>query len=87
MTRVHVCTPLQRYTGGRSPVDAAGRTVGEILADLDRRYPGIRFRMVNEQGAIREHIRLHVGSDTPAALETPVAKGGEVHILAALSGG
>lgn len=51
--RVYMPTPLRSYTGQQADVEAEGATVGELLADLDRRYPGIRFRMIDEQDAIR----------------------------------
>ena len=50
------------YTG-RSWVDADGATLGELLADLDRQYPGIRFRMIDEQDRMRRHVRFFVNGD------------------------
>ncbi len=85
--RVFVPQPLLSYTGRREEVDAAGATVGEMLSDLDRRFPGIRFRMVNEQDAIRPHVRIFVNRRPVRALDAPLRDGDEVHILQALSGG
>jgi molybdopterin converting factor small subunit len=68
-------------------VEAAGATVGELLADLDRRYPGIRFRMIDEQDAVRPHVRIFVNREGVAGLERALAPGDEVQILQALSGG
>jgi molybdopterin converting factor small subunit len=68
-------------------VEAEGATVGELLADLDRRYPGIRFRMIDEQDGIRPHVRIFVNRESVGGLERVLAPGDEVQILQALSGG
>jgi molybdopterin converting factor small subunit len=68
-------------------VEAAGATVGELLAELDRRYPGIRFRMIDEQDGIRPHVRIFVNRESVAGLERALAPSDEVQILQALSGG
>lgn len=85
--KVHVPTPLRSYTVGSGEVDATGNTLAEILADLDHRYPGMRFRMIDEQGNIREHIRLFVDRELSRDLKAPLIGANEVHIICALSGG
>ncbi len=85
--KVFIPTPLRSYTGDRSEVEAAGTTLAEVMADLDRRYPGIRFRMVDEQDAIRRHIRVWVNKDEARTLDVPVKDTDEVIIFQALSGG
>lgn len=85
--RVFVPTPLRSYTRQQAEVEAEGATVGELLADLDRRYPGMRFRMVDEQDAIRPHVRLFVNGEQVWRLDTPLRSSDEVQILQALSGG
>ncbi|MBX3675277.1 MAG: MoaD/ThiS family protein [Burkholderiales bacterium] len=85
--KVFIPTPLRSYTGDRSEVEAAGTTLAEVMADLDRRYPGIRFRMVDEQDAIRRHIRVWVNKDEARRLDVPVKQSDEVIIFQALSGG
>jgi sulfur-carrier protein len=85
--KVVVPSPLASYTGNRREVQAEGRTLALLLADLDRRYPGIRFRMVDEQEAIRAHIKIFVNREQARALNRPLAPGDEVLIVAALSGG
>lgn len=84
--KVAICTPLQGYTRA-SEVEAEGATVAELLADLDRRYPGIRHRMVDEQGAIRPHMRVFVNRERAAGLDQAIDPGDDVQILQALSGG
>jgi len=85
--RVSIPTPLRSYTADRRAVEAAGETLAEVFADLDRRYPGIRFRMVDEQDAIRPHIRVWIGQQPTRSLATPVGANDEVVIFQALSGG
>ena len=85
--KVLIPTPLRSYTGERPEVQATGADLGAILADLDRRYPGIRFRMIDEQDAIRRHIRIFVNGDQVRTLQVPLRAADEVLIVQALSGG
>ena len=85
--KVRIPTPLRSYTDQQSVVDAAGATVDDVLADLDRRFPGLRFRMVDEQGRLRQHMKVFVNEDAVRDLATPVAETDEVTIMQALSGG
>jgi molybdopterin synthase sulfur carrier subunit len=85
--KVWVPTPLRSYTSGSGEVAADGGTVREVLADLDRRYPGVRFRIIDEQDGIRQHIKIFVNADQIHALDRTVATGDELQIICALSGG
>lgn len=85
--KVRIPTPLRSYTGQQSVVDADGSTVAELLADLDHRFPGMRFRMVDEQGRLRTHMKVFVNQDSVRDLTTPVSPADEVTIMQALSGG
>jgi molybdopterin converting factor small subunit len=85
--RVAIPSPLRSYTGGREHVQARGATLAELLADLDAAFPGIRFRMIDEQGRIRVHIRLFVNSELARDLSGAVSDRDQVQILCALSGG
>lgn len=85
--QVVIPSQLHEYTAGRSRVEAAGGTLGEVLDDLDRRYPGLRFRVVDEQGRVRPHIRFFVNRQLAAALSQPLQDGDELVIVGALSGG
>jgi len=84
---VRLATPLRSYTRKNAQVDAEGATLAELLLDLDRRYPGIRFRVIDEQDQIRAHIKLFVNREQVHTLAAPLAAGDEVHIVCALSGG
>ena len=85
--KVRIPTPLRSYTEQRAEVDAEGSTLAELLDDLDRRYPGIRFRMVDEQGRIRPHMKLFLNGESERDLHTAIDESDEVVIMQALSGG
>jgi molybdopterin synthase sulfur carrier subunit len=85
--QTRVASPLRSYTDGRAVVEAHGATVRELLADLDRRYPGIRFRMIDEQDRVRTHIRLYVDTTPVNSLDRSVERGQTLHLICALSGG
>jgi len=87
MNTVLIPSPLRSYTGNRSQVTAAGASVAELLGDLDRRYPGIRFRMIDEQDSIRQHIKIFVNREQVKRLDVPVGASDEVIIITAISGG
>ena len=78
---------LADYTGHEHRVSASGGTLAEALGDLDRRYPGIRFRIVSEQDRIRRHIKIFINRDLASGLDAPLAPGDEIMIVCALSGG
>jgi molybdopterin converting factor small subunit len=84
--KVLVPSPLHSYTGA-SEVDAEGSTLAEVLADLDRRHPGLRFRIVDEQDRMRPHVRFFVNGEQQFDLGRRLAPGDSVQIVQALSGG
>jgi sulfur-carrier protein len=84
---VRIPSPLRSYTAGAAAVAADGATVAEVLASLERRFAGIRFRMVDEQSRIRQHIRFYVNTAEVTELSQPVNARDVVHVICALSGG
>jgi sulfur-carrier protein len=79
---------LQSYTGGAGIVELpAAETLAEALAALDDRFPGFRFRIVDEQGAIRPHIKLFIDGELARQLVAPLGACRELMIVGALSGG
>jgi molybdopterin synthase sulfur carrier subunit len=84
--RVLIPSALQSYTG-KSWVEAQGDTVGAVLADLDRQYAGIRFRMIDEQDRMRANMRFFVGGTATFDLAQPLRPTDTLHIVQALSGG
>jgi hypothetical protein len=83
---VLIPTPLRSYTG-KAFVQADGGTLDMLLNDLDRRYPGIRFRMMDEQGRIRRHIRIFVNGCQTFDPGLALKPSDEISIVQALSGG
>ena len=84
--KVLIPSPLHSYTS-KARVEANGATLAALLADLDRQYPGIRFRMVDEQDRIRRHMRVFVNGDQVFELSRPLSSSDEVVIVQALTGG
>jgi len=84
--RVLIPSALRSYTE-QGTVEIGGTTLAAVFAELDLRYPGIRFRMVDEQDQIRPHIRLFVNGDQVRELAQPLAATDELVIVQALSGG
>ena len=83
---VMIPSPLLSYTQ-QTWVEADGATLEAVLADLDRRYPGIRFRMIDEQEQMRRHIRFFVNGAQTFDLSHPLQPTDELVIVQALSGG
>lgn len=84
--QILIPSALRSYTQA-ARVQAEGRTLAELLADLDCRHPGLRFRMVDEQDRLRPHMRVFVNGRAVHELAQPIAAGDEVAIVQALSGG
>ena len=85
--KVRLPTPLIEYTNGARDVMGEGETLTALLHDLDRQFPGIRFRMIDEQGNVRAHIRLFVNAELERSLSARLRDSDEILIVAALSGG
>ena len=84
--KVLIPSPLRSYTG-TDEVEAEGADLAALLADLDARYPGFRFRMVDEQDRIRRHMRVFVNNVQTFDLAHPLGPDDNVAIVQALSGG
>ena len=84
--KVLIASPLRPYTDA-DEVQADGVTLGELLNDLDARYPGIRFRMIDEQDQVRRHMRIFINGEPVKNLAHPIRSSDEVSIVQALSGG
>jgi hypothetical protein len=87
MTKVIVPTQLRGYTAGASEVRATGATLLELLADLDRQFPGFRFRVIDEHDRVRQHIIFFVGIERQEDVRAKIPEGADVQIVGALSGG
>lgn len=88
--QVRIPTILRTYTGGESEVPASGSTLSAVLDDLDSSHPGIKARILDEQGAIRRFVNVYVGNDDVRfldALDTPTPDGTQVSVIPAVAGG
>jgi molybdopterin synthase sulfur carrier subunit len=68
-------------------VQANGATLGELLFDLDRQYPGLRFRIIDEQENVRRHMRFFINGEQVFDLKQPLRASDDVCLVQALSGG
>jgi molybdopterin converting factor small subunit len=84
--KVLIPSPLYSYTE-KPEVEAEGATLAELLLDLDRQFPGLRFRMIDEQDRMRRHMRFFVNGVQTFSLTHALGRGDSVQIVQALSGG
>ena len=87
---VRIPTILRTHTGGAKAVQGSGDTVADLLADLDTRHPGLRGRLVTEQGALHRFVNVYVNDEDVrflGALDAKLSDGDTVTILPAVAGG
>ena len=87
---VRIPTILRTYTNGESEVSADGGTLAEVLESLDTSYPGIKGRILDDQGAIRRFVNVYVGNDDVRfieGLQSPTPEGTQISIIPAVAGG
>ena len=84
--KVLIPSPLYSYTKARE-VEASGVTLSELLIDLERQYPGIRFRVIDEQDKMRAYMRFFVNGQQVFDLAHPLKVSDSIHLVQALSGG
>ncbi len=90
MPIVRIPTPLRKLTAGKDEVSAAGTNVGQLLADLERQYPGIKERLCDETGQVRRFVNIFQNDEDIRFLqnlETPVKDSDEISIVPAIAGG
>jgi MoaD family protein len=90
MATVRIPTPLRKLTDGKEEVAAAGATIGEILADLEKNYPGIKARICDDDGKVRRFVNIFANDEDIRFLdnlETPIKDSDEVSIVPAIAGG
>ncbi len=90
MATVRIPAPLRTYTKDQREVTAAGKTVGEVLRNLEKAYPGIGERLLDEKGNVRRYVNVfHNDEDIRFLkdLETPVAEGDRLSVIPAIAGG
>ena len=81
---------LRDAAGGRTKVEANGRTLADVIADIDRRHPGFRGRVLDESGKLRTYVNVYIGEDDArgqGGTEAVVPEGAEVMVIPAMAGG
>jgi molybdopterin synthase sulfur carrier subunit len=87
---VRIPTILRQYTGGQKSVPGSGETIAELLADLDSRHPGLRARLITEDGSLHRFVNIYLNDEDIrflGSLEAKVSDGDEITILPAVAGG
>jgi molybdopterin synthase sulfur carrier subunit len=90
MASVRIPTPLRKLTNDLEVVSAAGANVGELIANLDKAFPGLRERICDEEGNVRRFVNIFVSDEDIRFLQelaTPVKDTDEVSIVPAIAGG
>lgn len=88
--RVRVPTPLRKFTQGADEVDAQGQNVRAVVEDLEKKFPGIRERICDENGKVRRFVNVYVNGDDIRFLqnlETATKEGDNISIVPAIAGG
>ena len=88
--QVNIPTPLRRITNGQNQIEADASNVGELLEILDRDYPGIRERLIDEEGEIRYFVNIYLNGEDVRFLQgtdTSTSSGDEISIVPAVAGG
>ena len=90
MAQVRIPTPLRKYTAGAEVVQADGATLAALVADLDKRHPGIRDRICDENGAVRRFVNIFINGEDIRFLQhldTAVKADDEISVVPAIAGG
>ncbi len=90
MAIVRIPTPLRKLTGGAEEVTASGKSVGELIGELEKKFPGIKERICDESGSVRRFVNIFVKDEDIRFLqnlETPLGDKDEVSIVPAIAGG
>ena len=81
---------LRDAVGGEARIEASGATLADVFADIDRRHPGFRGRVLDESGRIRTYVNVYIGEDdarSKGGTDAPVPEGSEVMVIPAMAGG
>jgi molybdopterin synthase sulfur carrier subunit len=87
---VRIPTILRTYTQDQSQVAADGATLSEVIDSLEASFPGIKARVVDEQGALRRFVNIYVAEEDvrfASGLDTPTPEGTQISIIPAVAGG
>lgn len=90
MPTVRIPTPLRKLTAGQEEVTAQGATIGQLIDDLEKRYPGIKERLCDESGQVRRFVNIFQNDEDIRFLQnldTPIRETDEISIVPAIAGG
>lgn len=90
MAKVRIPTPLRSFTRNQEEVTASGATVGEVLKELEKRFPGLGARLFDDKGAVRRYVNVfHNDEDIRflQELDTPVRDTDRITLIPAIAGG
>ncbi len=88
--KIRIPTPLQKLTNNQGEIKASGTSIKDVLADLERQYPGMKSRLYDEKGSLRRFINFYVNNEDIRFLKgetTPIKDGDEISIVPAIAGG
>ena len=90
MATVRIPTPLRKLTNGAEEVSAAGSNIGELIADLEKQFPGLKERLCDDSGKVRRFVNIFANDEDIRFLqnlETPIKDEDEISIVPAIAGG
>jgi sulfur-carrier protein len=88
--KVRIPTPLRKLTNNEELVEVSATTIGDVIVELQTRYPGIKDRLIDETGSIRRFVNVYVNEEDIRFLEnqkTTLKDGDEISIIPAIAGG
>lgn len=88
--KVRIPSPLRTLTHGQGEVEAGGETIGTLIDDLDRQWPGFKERLCDEAGMVRRFVNIYLNDEDIRFIQgtdTPLKHGDEVSIIPAIAGG
>ena len=88
--KIRIPTPLRKLTNNEEIVEVNAGTIGSAIAELQRRYPGIQERLLDDGGAVRRFVNVYVNEEDIRFLQnqrTPIKDGDEISIIPAIAGG
>ena len=88
--KVRIPTPLRKLTNNEEIVEVTAETVSAALGELQSRYPGIKERLLDDNGAVRRFVNVYVNEEDIRFLQnqqTPLKSGDEISIIPAIAGG
>ena len=88
--RVRIPTPLRKLTNNEEVVEVNASTIGDAIVELQSRFPGIKERLVDDNGEVRRFVNVYVNEEDIRFLQnqqTPLKDGDEISIIPAIAGG